>query len=215
MTIVSISDTHGRHAQLDMSQYPGDVLIHAGDWTRGRDLALEETKEFLHWFSAQPYKYKICIAGNHEQQVEAHPDFSAVVSKFNCTYLNNDYIEIEGLKFYGSPYSNEFCNWAFMGDEVKLSKIWALIPEDVDILITHGPAYMCNDKVNNAFNRDPNVGSKSLTNRKAMLPNLKIHISGHIHESYGIVKKGNVINVCASILNEEYQITNQPITVEV
>jgi Icc-related predicted phosphoesterase len=48
-----------------------------------------------------------------------------------------------------------------------------------------------------------------------MLPNLKIHISGHIHESYGIVKKGNVINVCASILNEEYQITNQPITVEV
>ena len=218
MRLVCISDTHGKHHELDMSKYPGDVLVHAGDWTAGRDLGLSETKDFIEWLKKQPYKQKVIIAGNHEVQVESGKEQFLELLKYNqdINYLENTSVIIDGIKFYGSPYSNKFCDWAFMAEERDLSKIWAKIPEDTDVLITHGPAYGCNDLVKNSYGRDPHVGSTYLHNRKATIANnLKIHISGHIHEAYGISATRNTINVCPCILNEKYQLTNKPIIVEV
>ena len=42
----------------------GDVLIHAGDFTRCGHL--QEVKEFNTWLGTLPHKHKIVIAGNHE-----------------------------------------------------------------------------------------------------------------------------------------------------
>ena len=217
MKICCISDTHGSHHQLDMTQYKADMLVFAGDWTRGRDLALGETEDFLDWLDEQPYKHKVVIAGNHEVTVERYEeDFNTLIAAYpDITYLNNESATIDGIKFYGSPYSNEFCNWAFMEEEVLLIDIWDKIPDDTNVLITHGPAYGCNDLVNNFYSRDPHVGSQSLSYRKKELKDLKVHISGHIHEAYGINTTGDTINVCPSILNEKYQLTNKPIIVEV
>jgi Icc-related predicted phosphoesterase len=215
MKICAISDTHGRHEQLDLSKYPADVLIHAGDWTRGRDLALSETTEFFKWLSVQPFKHKICIAGNHEQQVEVngiHP--MHLYATYGITYLQDTSVTIEGINFFGSPRSNNFGNWAFMGTDSEIDKVWQTIPDNTNVLITHGPAYECNDKVNNAYGRDPHVGSKSLKYRKLELADLKLHISGHIHENGGnIVTIGNVTNVCASVLDETYNLTHVPVII--
>jgi hypothetical protein len=54
-------------------------------------------------------------------------------------YLNDSGVEIDGLKFWGSPVQPYFHNWAFnrIGDDI--CKHWELIPLDTDILITHGP----------------------------------------------------------------------------
>jgi len=217
MKICCISDTHGKHRQLDLSKYPADVLIHAGDWTAGRDLGLSETKDFLEWLSKQPHNEKLLIAGNHEIQIEADIEkFLQLIARYpNTTYLQDNEITIDNIKFYGSPYSNEFCNWAFMEEDDKLEKIWSYIPNDTNILITHGPAYMTNDKVAHAYNRDPHVGSKSLQNRKLELQNLKLHISGHIHEAYGIEHTPACINICPSVVNERYQLVNEPIVIEI
>ena len=76
MTLCCISDTHGKHDELDLTKYPANVLVHAGYWTGGRDRGFAETEGFLHWFAVQPFEHKILIAGNHEIQVEAMGQFS-------------------------------------------------------------------------------------------------------------------------------------------
>ena len=215
MKLLCISDTHGKHGQLDLSQYSADVLIHAGDWTKGRDIGFVETEDFLDWLAEQPFKDKVLIAGNHENSVDFNnKHFVHLLSKerySSITYLQDSSTIIDGVKFYGSPYSNTFGNWAFMKYDNGLSKIWDNIDEDTNVLITHGPAYLCNDKVNNSWSRDANVGSESLRKRKLLLPDLKVHISGHIHEAYGINNNDGFVNICPSVLNERYELVNKPI----
>ena len=217
MLICSISDTHGKHQQLDLMKFPADVIVHAGDWTKGSDLGLSETLDFFNWFGKQPFKYKICIAGNHERQIEASTGIEELAASFGVTYLEDNYIIIEDVKFYGSPYSNEFCNWAFMEEEFELQDIWGKIHEDTNVLITHGPAYKCNDKVKNSYGSTPNVGSTTLRSKKlAIQDSLKLHISGHIHEAYGIDKSNpNFTSICPAVLNERYQLVNAPIIMEI
>ena len=218
MTLCCISDTHGRHSKLSLTQYPANVLIHAGDWTGDKDTGLLETQGFLKWFSQQPYQHKILVAGNHERQVESNEErFKELLLAYpDITYLHNSATAINGVNFYGSPYSNEFCGWAFMAEDTELKYLWDEIPEDTNVLITHGPAYGCHDKVNNYYSRDPHVGSKSLHYRKLALQNtLKVHVSGHIHEAYGTSNINGCINICASIVNERYKVVNKPIIVEV
>ena len=99
-----------------------------------------------------------------------------------------------------------------MDDEDSLEYIWNKIPDYTNILITHGPAYKCNDKVKHAAWRDPHVGSQSLARRKAELGDtLKLHISGHIHEAYNAEGE----DICASILDERYNLVNKPIIKEI
>ncbi len=103
-----------------------------------------------------------------------------------------------------------------MKNDLELAKIWDKIPDDTDVLITHGPAYSCNDLVKRAYGHDPHVGSQSLAYRKKELEGtLKCHISGHIHEAYNTTLTNKCINVCASILNERYQVANSPIIIEI
>ena len=218
LTIAAISDTHGRHHELDLSQYPADVLVHAGDWTGGRDLGLSETQDFLDWFSQQPYNHLICIAGNHELQVEASEEqFRELLLMYpNITYLQDSGVTIDNINFYGSPYSNKFYDWAFMEEEFYLRYRWDKIPDDTNVLITHGPAYGCLDVVERNYGVDPHVGSKSLHYRKlALQDSLKLHISGHIHESYGQQPSEKFTSICASILDEKYRLTNKPIIKEI
>ena len=55
---------------------------------------------------------------------------------------NGDFPE-DNVRIYGSPWQPEFYNWAFNlprnGEEMKAR--WDAIPDNTDILITHGPAY--------------------------------------------------------------------------
>lgn len=49
-------------------------------------------------------------------------------------------ITIDGVRFYGSPWTPEFYGWGFnaeRGDEI--AAIWRRIPTETDVLITHGP----------------------------------------------------------------------------
>ena len=215
MQICHISDTHNQHNGLDMSKYPADVLVHTGDFSSG---TATTTLNFLDWFEEQPYEYKILIAGNHDWRCENDKEWFKKALEYapSVTYLENEEVTINDIKFYGSPYSNEFGGWSFMDGELELSKIWGNIPEDTDILMTHGPSYGYHDLVKRAYGRDPHVGSKSLTERKKELEgSLQYHLSGHIHEGYGISKAGLCTNVCASVLNENYELVNEPIILDI
>ena len=101
------------------------MVIHAGDVSKtGRD---HEVEDFMRWFSALDYKYKVFIAGNHDFFFENETTKS--IARFlngNTFYLFNSTIEIEGLKIWGSPFTPTFFNWAFnhkRRKDIQMSRI--------------------------------------------------------------------------------------------
>jgi Icc-related predicted phosphoesterase len=201
-----------------INQVPdGDVLIHCGDVSnRGSQW---DIADFLEWFSAFPHKHKIFIAGNHDFGLEYRkPVVQNLLEDYadRVTYLQDDEIVIDGIKFWGSPWTPEFYNWAFMykrGEEA--ATCWKNIPEDVNVLITHGPP-MTDTFLDFTVYDQINVGCEELAKRIEELPNLKVHCFGHIHEGYGMVEhpKGfKMIN--ASVCTLRYQPTNKPVEIEI
>ena len=202
LTLVILSDTHGMHDALDVPT--GDVLIHAGDFTPHG--TLQDTREFNRFLGTLPHRHKLVIAGNHEFCFEQSlPAARAEIT--HAQYLHDSYLEIEGWKFYGTPWTPWFMDFAFnIKSEEELGVHWANIPDDTDVVITHGPPYgILDDTV-----RGVPVGSKTLTERvHAIGP--KFHVFGHIHESYGIHSEGKTQFVNASNCTIRYQPTNPPV----
>jgi Icc-related predicted phosphoesterase len=125
----------------------------------------------------------------------------------NIYYLNDSGIELEGIKFWGSPVQPEFFNWAFnkrRGHEIK--RHWDMIPNDIDVLITHGgPQNILDANANNQ-----NCGCRDLL-EAVMAIQPKVHCFGHIHESYGIEEVNDTTFINASIMNGKYESVNKPI----
>lgn len=184
--IALISDTHNLHEKLSLGK--GDLLIHSGDSTDfGSDY---EAEAFLKWFAKQDYKHKICIAGNHDFYFQRT---SAIERKKripeNVIYLQNESITIEGIKFFGSPVTPYFHGLAFNERRGKpISKVWQNIPNDTDILITHGPPFGILDN---------NLGCEELRKYVDRIQP-KLHIFGHIHERNGTEQKQSTLFVNAA-----------------
>jgi hypothetical protein len=92
--IVCISESHGQHAKLSMSD--GDVLIHAGDFMMFGDRP-REIVDFNQWLGKQPHPHKVVIAGNRDLMFERHPGAARKLLG-NGIYLENSGIELLGLK---------------------------------------------------------------------------------------------------------------------
>lgn len=205
MEIVALSDTHGMH---DLAIPSGDVLVHAGDVSMlGKS---EEIQSFLGWFASLPHPRKLFIAGNHDFLLEK--DTSILDGFPTIEYLMDEEIIIDGIKFYGSPWTPKFGEWAFMRPDDELERAWNYIPADVDVLITHGPPYSILDRT--VFYGNISVGSKSLLNRVLTI-RPKYHIFGHIHEGYGGKSRKATTFYNVSVMDEQYQQRNSPIVFSV
>lgn len=223
MKIDCISDLHGFYPKLE----GGDLLIVAGDLTK-RDQP-HEYDYFLHWIANQKYKMVVFIAGNHDRLIEeywkpAKEPTDRLKFDFETRYLCDSGTEFEGLKIWGSPWTKTFpginphCTAFTCDTEEQLAKKWALIPDNTEILITHGPPYDILDKTKDGIL----AGSKSLL-IKSLIVAPRLHIFGHIHECGGnglILKKpghrtkNNIIYANASHVNEHYKPVNKPIRIE-
>ena len=212
MKLIIISDTHGEYKKL-INLPKGDVLIYAGDIsTYGEKI---EFKDFNVWLGKQGHKHKIVIAGNHDKYLSTVGEFEIGNLLSNCTYLENDGVEINGVKFWGSPITPTFLNWYFMADRgEEIRKYWDLIPDDTNVLITHGPAYGILDKVDPRYG-EGSIGCEELWERIKKLEKLKLHCFGHIHGSYGFYKREGLQFINASLMNEDYELVNKPIEVEI
>lgn len=221
MKITFISDTHSKHNQVTSSLPGGDVLIHAGDISnRGYRT---EIQDFIKWFSKiENYTHKIFIAGNHDFGCQDEVLAVEELLRLNpgSEYLYDDLFLIgkdeddydDMVKVWGSPWQPEFYNWAFnlprQGAELK--EVWNMIPLDVDILVTHGPPHGHLDYVDYA---KQNVGCELLRERIDLIKP-KIHVFGHIHSSYGYKFDGTTHFFNAAVLDERYNFTQKPLTVE-
>jgi predicted phosphodiesterase len=221
MKITFISDTHTRQGLIPMEDLPGgDLLIHAGD-IMNSGYNRNDIWDFLHWYDLIPgYDKKVFIAGNHDRMFENHPeDVKEWLSKFpNIVYLQDESYEIydletdKSIKIYGSPWQPEFYSWAFNlprnGEDLREKWFW--IPNDTDILLTHGPAQGHLDTSGPPYN-EPHLGCALLREKVDAQPP-KIHVFGHIHGGYGYKFHNGTHFINASILNERYDYVNKPIT---
>ncbi len=188
MRIVCVSDTHGFHRRTEVPS--GDVLVHAGDLTKHG--SLEDVEFFNDWLGSLPHKHKVVIAGNHDFCFQQQPA-EARARITHATYLEDEGCEIAGLKFYGSPWTLTFFDWAFMLPEDQLAAKWAMIPAGLDVLITHGPPHGVLDLTN----RDEHAGSTTLLARVSEVKP-RLHVVGHIHEAVGRTDHAGTVFLNAS-----------------
>ena len=194
MRVTAISDTHCLFPSLP----GGDLLVHAGDFSfRGRE---SEVKPFLRWLEKQLdlYKHIVFIAGNHEVSFEsARGEVAEWMKPYlsdRLVYLEHEEKEVAGLRIFGSPYTPWFHDWAFNVRRDLLDHVWASIPKELDLLITHGPPMGIGDFVvernwcsalNNWVDEKVHKGDESLF--KALIEKKpRFHVFGHFHDGYGV-----------------------------
>lgn len=206
--IIAVGDTHGKENWLDLPK--SDILIHCGDM---HITSLQELYHMNEWFGQQDFDYKICIAGNHDTHLERIDKKQCKQLFTNAIYLENDYLEIEGLKIYGSPYTPEFNNWSFMYQRrsKEANDLWKQIPDNLDLLISHGPPYQILDKNQN----NENCGCEVLQ-REVFIKMPKRHLFGHIH-GYGhqYIEKERIKFYNTSVLDETYKLTHKITEIEI
>jgi Icc-related predicted phosphoesterase len=237
MRITHISDTHNKHNQLNGLLPGGDLLIHSGDISSlGRKSEVERFVKWFN--DIDNYTNKIFIAGNHDMTfdrekllrdklthfegrteydtecAEGKPDWLkellGIHLRPNVSYLENSDVSIDGIKIWGSPITPSFgYGWAFNKDRgYDINEVWNQIPNDTDIVITHGPIHSYCDRTDRG---GLNVGCEQLYHRlNEVKPQL--HFSGHIHEAYGYrhTNWGYAFNGCNCDLG--YLVNNMPMT---
>lgn len=190
MRLLHISDTHSFHRQVPVSRFDNiDVVIHSGDESNYMDPYRNEIecRDFIDWYKDVPVKHKIFVAGNHSTAIERRlvtpGDFAAA----GIIYLENASTIIDGVKFWGSPHTPTFGNWAFMKAREKINRVWEQIPEDTEVLIVHGPPKGVRDL---SFDRNGDLemcGCSALMKRCWKLKDtLKLVCFGHIHNMDGV-----------------------------
>lgn len=221
MRVCFISDTHEQHRKLDIPRC--DVLVHCGDhsfrhYNAPPEAELPNLNDYGLWcrmlLDKGRIQHAVTIAGNHDWAFQKIPGQACAALGNDVTYLEDSAVEIKGFKFYGSPWTPRFCDWAFQidnGDHAR--KIYDRVPVDVDILITHGPAHGWRDLNQSNENCGDLILNEFIRNTWKPV----IHACGHVHGGHGISydQFAKVIRVNASSCNEHYKPMNEPILIEI
>ena len=224
ISIVVVSDTHDDHEKYTIPD--GDILLHCGDFSNKRDwpattsinTVSQSVIKFNKWLGNLPHRHKIVICGNHDlgfRTLTKDEIESNILT--NCIYLKHEMIKVEGISIYGSP-------WAF--SENRRSK-WALIPDNVDILMTHEPpqyildlAYQprqsnskppcsaCGNQIHGVYEHW-GLDSLAAEIRNRIRP--KVHCFGHVHDSPGYKYFSDIgtmfINAAGDLTKKCYKFT--------
>jgi len=221
LRVVCISDTHNRHRELDLPE--GDVLVHTGDMTLGG--SEKELVDFARWFAEVPgFERKICIAGNHdlaldvERRLVLNNEGDGPKRRFlealgdDATYLEDSSTTVRGLRFFGTPWQPYFEDWAFqLGRGTPCRQKWRQVPDDVDVLLTHGPPLGRGDRCVGG-NR---AGCEDLLDEVQTRIKPLVCVFGHIHEAAGSPSSdGHTDYVNAASCTLFYRPDNPPVLLD-
>jgi len=156
MKIVALSDQHGFLPDIP----PCDLLIVAGDQIPdyphhaqhrlGSGPQIDKQAQWwkytwLPWRKTQPAKMCLVTWGNHDyygQHLYNTVNSRVVFGEAGDTVAIVDgAFELDGVKFWLTPWSSQFRDWAFMATEEKLAEKYKSIPTDIDVLVSHQPPY--------------------------------------------------------------------------
>lgn len=212
MRIATTADLHGYLPEVPEC----DVLVIAGDVTPTTDHDVEFQARWLDtrfraWLEAAPARHVVGIAGNHDFVFDRSPEL--VPGDLPWTYLQDGAATIEGVRFWGSPWTPWFFDWAFNapkggGGEPFLAERYASVPAGTDVLVIHGPPAGYGDLTS----RGQSVGSRAqLELIRRIAPALCVY--GHIHEGRGTWQLETTQLVNASAVDLQYRLHDEPIVV--
>jgi Icc-related predicted phosphoesterase len=158
--------------------------------------------DFDRWLGELPHATKIVIPGNHDSLVES----GEVTSLLNATLLINRGMESHGLKIWGSPLTSLYGGAFGRSDPEDRRRIYAEIPPDTDILITHGPPYGILDCEHTSSSHQ---GCPVLLETVFKLKP-RLHVFGHVHGSHGSVTIGPTIFANAALFTEFGDVDRTP-----
>ena len=183
-----ISDIHNffePHFKYDLDV---DIIVCTGD---AQCYTETEFHNFVEWYQGFPILYKIYVAGNHDKFIYENRKFcKKVFEEAGIIYLDKESVVIDGIKFYGEPTTPTFGNWFFMANRDKMCRHWAQVPDDVDVLLTHGPAKGILDLTKKRDGSLEMCGCNALNSRIKELKQLQAVCFGHIHNCTGITNVG-------------------------
>ena len=142
MKIWHISDTHGNQGLLQVPTGV-DIVVHSGDASNYLDPYRNEPemRAFIDWFATLPIPVKVFVPGNHDTSVDKGLVSRDLIESRGIKMLIDEEADICGLKFWGTPWTPRYGNWSYMKDRGTINRVWDHIPDDTDVLITHGPPY--------------------------------------------------------------------------
>lgn len=220
LDIGHISDLHNKHKKVTVPTC--DILICSGDISGMGNRS--EVEPFFKWFKQQTQAtYKVLIAGNHDITFDPKKNIDGCKPEWlieamydlymrgcpNNYYLENESVDIMGIKIWGSPYSSWFNGdtWGFNVHRGKESRqLYSTIPLGTDILVTHGPPFGKNDWCRDIASP---VGCEDLIYHVKRVKPL-LHLYGHIHESYGYCYDADTNYFNGAICNLSYKPVNAP-----
>ena len=222
MKIAAMSDMHGFLPDVSRIKKV-DVVVIAGDvfpLDMQRDMPACENwfkNKMLPWMGSLPAERVILIPGNHDFfffRAYNHTigfDMDTFLASEENTmgdrlvYLIDKGFEWGGKTFYGTPWVAVLHRWAFYAP--CTADKWSLIPEGVDLLVTHMPPSAGMTGVTHpGTHYAVDYGDPYLT-VALDAKGVKNHVCGHVHTGvHGGVKCGvtNVYNV--SLKNEDYRV---------
>jgi hypothetical protein len=139
--------------------------------------------------------------------------------KDECTALLPDECD-RNVIIYGTPYCKQFGNWSFMREEESLKEIYSMIPNDIDILLTHDAPDLNELGTIHEFNWNYNqtkinAGNKILA-KEILKKKPKYAFCGHIHSGNHTLTDLNGIKVAnVSRMNEKYEPVNEVLYIEI
>jgi Icc-related predicted phosphoesterase len=202
MTIVVISDTHELHREVDIPA--GSLLIHCGDLTMF-SRSLRAIHDFNQWLGELSHRHRILVPGNHDRFLE---DLSNRKLISNATVLINEGIDVEGLRIWGTPITPVGPAFCVPSTEER-RRIYERIPNDTDVLISHGPPHGILDRSQgSSFHAGDQELLYAVTRVKP-----RLHFFGHIHAAHGLLGTHDTLFGNAALLGPEGDIDKQPIVV--
>lgn len=213
MIIDCISDLHGYFPKM----LGGDLLVIAGDLTaRG---SIQEYISVLDWIKAQDYRKKVFIAGNHDGFLRDNKIFVKTYlysTNKDCEYLFDSGTQFEGKRIWGTPWipliphASSHCRYFTLGED-NLCTMRKSIPNNLDVLICHGPPKTILDKTKLGEHVGCQYLKEAIREKKP-----RVLIFGHIHEcGEQILEVGDTVCVNCSIVNEYYQHKFLPLRIEI
>jgi Icc-related predicted phosphoesterase len=201
LIIVCLSDTHELHREVDVPN--GDILLHAGDFTMFSRSA-RAILDFNEWLGLLPHSHKIIIPGNHEFFLEADPSRRRLIK--NATVLIDEAISVSGVKIWGTPTTPLYGGAFGRSSPSDRARIYARMPPDVDIVISHGPPLGILDAT-------PGTRLSGCAELLHVIKQLKpkLHVFGHIHGSHGVASDEHTTFVNAALLGIHGDIDKSPI----
>lgn len=193
MKIWHISDTHTYHYLLQVPENI-DLIIFSGDCSNPREphANRDEVMNFIEWYSKINIP-KIFIPGNHDTSIEKG---LVKPNDFTCKdiiFLNNSYVVYNDIKFWGTPYTPSFgIGWAYNKQRHKMHDLWQEVPEDTNVLISHGPPKGILDLSYNQNNELEFCGCSAMK-KHVQNKQYKAVLFGHIHNCQDIINQGTMI----------------------